>query len=416
MKIGFIYITENAHILAKKSLDLLKEELDKSAKHFLCGGYPKRGTMGEYYKEYDELKIFSFSEYKLDSEKLFKNFDALIFIMAIGIVVRSISKLIRDKFDDPAIIVMDELGKNVISLLSGHIGGANELTEILAGLLNSNPVITTATDINNKGAFDLIVKSVGGYVENFRNTSLKINSDILRNRKISIYIDPDFRKNIDNDKILKGFSVVDDAENFFDSMENFDSSILISDKKNILDRFKLINDAMNIEEERFVSDNKSEADYKTHIGDKIKGVKVNTDKKIIVVPRLNVLGVGCRKDTDEKKFEDIILKYIDSENLSRDSFFAIGSIDIKKDERCIRHFAEKYGLDLKFFSVDDISQVEGKYYGSEFVKKAVGVVAVSEPVSDILSGGNVISKGYRKDGITLSIGRKINHYHKNKRK
>ena len=80
----------------------------------------------------------------------FNKFDALIFITATGIAVRMIAKHIESKLTDPAVLVIDELGQHVISLLSGHVGGANDLTLKIAEIINAEPIITTATDINNK--------------------------------------------------------------------------------------------------------------------------------------------------------------------------------------------------------------------------------------------------------------------------
>ena len=97
--------------------------------------------------------------------EIFSKFDYIVFIMATGIVVRSIAPYIISKFSDPAILVMDEKGKNVISLLSGHIGGANSLTQYISSLIDANPVITTATDINQKASLDMIAKKLNAHIE-----------------------------------------------------------------------------------------------------------------------------------------------------------------------------------------------------------------------------------------------------------
>lgn len=83
---------------------------------------------------------------------------ALIFIGACGIAVRAIASSVNNKLKDSPVIVIDELGKFVIPILSGHVGGANELTVLLAAMMNATPVITTATDINNKFAVDVFAK------------------------------------------------------------------------------------------------------------------------------------------------------------------------------------------------------------------------------------------------------------------
>jgi cobalt-precorrin 5A hydrolase len=100
------------------------------------------------------------------TEASFKTSDALVFIGSCGIAVRAIAPRIRSKSTDPAVIVIDELGTFVISLLSGHLGGANELAARLAEQLGSIPVITTATDINGVSAVDLFAKRNGFRVEN----------------------------------------------------------------------------------------------------------------------------------------------------------------------------------------------------------------------------------------------------------
>ncbi|MDD3338120.1 MAG: cobalt-precorrin 5A hydrolase [Lachnospiraceae bacterium] len=84
--------------------------------------------------------------------------DALIFVGACGIAVRAIAPYVKDKFSDPAVLVLDEKGTFCISLLSGHVGGANELTRIISGAIESIPVITTATDVNGYFAIDEFAK------------------------------------------------------------------------------------------------------------------------------------------------------------------------------------------------------------------------------------------------------------------
>ena len=120
----------------------------------------------------------------------FKKFDALIFIMAVGIVVRKISNLLENKLVDPAVVVVDERGRNVISLLSGHVGGANDLTRLIAEKIGSNPVITTATDIEEKISIDSVSNDLGVRLYP-REAIKKINSAILHGEKIRILVDED---------------------------------------------------------------------------------------------------------------------------------------------------------------------------------------------------------------------------------
>lgn len=126
-------------------------------------------------RDFDNLKSFV--------EKIFKKFDALIFICSTGIAVRMIAPHIVSKLSDPAVIVIDELGKNIISLLSGHVGGANFLTEKIAKKINANPIITTATDVEKKFSADGFANQLG--LIPYPKDAIKIiNTAILRGEEI----------------------------------------------------------------------------------------------------------------------------------------------------------------------------------------------------------------------------------------
>ena len=90
-----------------------------------------------------------------------KKYNAFVFIGALGICVRTIAPYIEDKYSDPAIVCIDSMGRQVISVLSGHVGGANELTLTLAGVLGSSPVITTQSDQVGLWALDTLQQRFG---------------------------------------------------------------------------------------------------------------------------------------------------------------------------------------------------------------------------------------------------------------
>jgi cobalt-precorrin 5A hydrolase len=117
--------------------------------------------------------------------EIFGRFDGLIFVCAAGIVVRMIAPHIVSKLSDPAVLVVDERGQNVISLLSGHVGRANELTLDVAEVLDANPVITTATDIVGKFSVDAIASKLG-LVPEPKEVIKAINSAILRGEEVFV--------------------------------------------------------------------------------------------------------------------------------------------------------------------------------------------------------------------------------------
>ena len=297
---------------------------------------------------------------------IFNKYRYIVFIMATGIVVRTIAPLIQSKFQDPAVIVTDEKGTNVISLLSGHMGGANEMSLYISHLIESNPVITTATDVNNKSSLDMIAKRLNGYIENFRDNVLKVNSMIVNNKPVGLFIDGDY------DIDTRGFTILK-----YEDMLNLD-------KRN--------NEEINDLETVVVISNKHKLDFES--------------KKIIkLVPKDIVLGVGCKKNIDSQHMKDSLKEFLHINNIDKNAIKAIGSIEIKKDEQAIIDLANYLGVPFKIFTVEEISQVDYLYSKSEWVKKNVGVYSVAEPCAHLLSEGNMIIEKQKFKGITFSAGR-----------
>ena len=296
--------------------------------------------------------------------QIFDKYDYLVFLMATGIVVRTIAPLIISKFSDPAILVMDEKGNNIISLLSGHMGGANEMTLYMSDLINSHPVITTATDVNKKSSLDMIAKKLNGHIDDFRDNVLKINSMLVNNEEVHLYIDGNYKIN------HQGFTLYDEKTDL-DKVRNL---VIVTNKKDIN---KILN--KNIE---------------------------NLNEKIIkVTPKDIVIGVGCKKNTDSDHMKNSLIKFLAEYNIDINAVKEIGSIEIKKDEKAIIDLAKYLNVPFKTFSVEEISKVDYLYEKSDWVKKNVGVYSVSDPVAHLLSEGRVIINKQKYDGITFSIGR-----------
>lgn len=176
MRKAILTLTENGKILAEKISEKVGGQI------FLKG------------KDFDNMKNFV--------AEIFTKFDAIIFICATGIAVRMISPHIVSKLSDPAIIVIDERGKNVISLLSGHIGGANNLTLKISKAINSNPVITTATDVEEKFSADSFANNFGLIPED-KNLIKKINSAILNGEEI-FFTAGNFKMNLIPKNLIAG--------------------------------------------------------------------------------------------------------------------------------------------------------------------------------------------------------------------
>jgi cobalt-precorrin 5A hydrolase len=287
---------------------------------------------------------------------IFNKYAYILFIMATGIVVRSIAPYIVDKTIDPGIIVIDEKGNNVISLLSGHIGGANETTLTISRLINANPVITTATDINNKSSLDNICKSINGYIEDFKESVKLINSMLVNDKKVGIYIDGNYE--IDT----RGFIKINNIKD----IDYLDSVVCISYKKEL---------------------------------------NINHNKVIKVIPRDIVVAIGCRKDTNSNFLYECFIDFINKNNIDEKSIKLIGSVEVKKEEKAILDLSERLKVPFEIISINDINKVEDKFEKSEFVKRSVGVYSVAEPVAYILSNKNLIVSKSKYKGITFAMGR-----------
>ncbi len=298
-------------------------------------------------KAYYKSKINNFNLDKVVNEA-FKEGDSIIFISSTGIAVRAISSYLKSKDVDPAVVVVDVCNKFTISLVSGHLGGANELTLKVSKLLNNTPVITTATDNLNKKAPDIIAKENNLIIE-----SLDKAKDIaarLVNGK-SVYFKDDLNKN----KCPKGYIKSDEI------------------KENML----------------WITD------------------RLNSHKDVLRLIRKDiVLGIGCRKDTSSEKMLRFIEKTLNDNEIDIRSVKTVSSINIKSEEKAILDLKDKLNVDLKFFTKEEIRKVHNKYEGSDFVEKNVGVRAVSEPVVELL-GAEIIIDKIKFEGITLTIGRVI---------
>lgn len=309
--------------------------------------------------------------------ELFDKYECIIFVSACGIAVRCISPFLKSKFEDPAVLVVDDNGNNVISLLSGHIGGANEITLKIADVLNANPVITTSTDTNKKGALDVIVSKIGGYVENLRESAKLVNSYLVDDKRVGIYFDSDYE--IEKDSLnLSGFELIDEKTEI-DAIAKLDALVSVTDK------------------------------LRCWVDEIVYNIKKNNEEKedliyIKLVPRRIALGMGCRKNTETEKMIEEFSIFSALNNIHPAAIVKTGSLIIKKDEKCMIDLSKALCAEFNLFDVDEICTCDYMFDKSEFVKKNTGVYSVAQPSAYLLSG-NVISEKYKNNGTTFAFGR-----------
>lgn len=303
----------------------------------------------------EEVDFFSESSMKARDyvEVNFHKFKQFIFIGAVGICFRLVSPYIEKKDVDPGVLVIDEKGKFVIPVLSGHIGGANEFALKIADRIGATPVITTATDINNKFAVDVWATKSGAKILDIREIK-HISAAVLKDEKIGL-VCKDF--SIEG-KMPECIKIIDN-----NSEERPNSGILVS--------FKEENHIFN--------------------------------HTLQVIPQILALGVGCRKDTDTKKFETFVFDFLKNNNILLKAIEKIGSIDLKKNEKCILDFSHKYNIPFETYSSQELMKLNGDFHHSDFVERTTGTDNVSERSAVMAGGGKLIVKRVAKDGMTLSL-------------
>lgn len=345
------------------------------------------------FKSWGPEKVFFRQENSLKewTRQGFLDKNAIIFVGAAGIATRSIAPFVESKLTDPPVIVIDELGRFVIPILSGHVGGANELAIRIADRVGARPIITTATDINNKFAVDVWAKEHNLEIMD-KAAIADISSRILASKKITIYLD------FEDDKKPLSFK-----ENAFDN-----NIVLIYNKdlnnKDLNDK-EMNNNSKNTEAEDIINDKLTNK--------KVRGladIVVSTDEdklkraKCPLRPKTLILGIGCKKG----KSYDEIMEIINENNIDLSQIHAIASIDIKANEEGLLTFANRNRVKFCTFSSEALMALQGEFSASEFVKSQTGVDNVCERAALLAAGdgGKLLIKKQAKNGVTLAVAQR----------
>lgn len=313
--------------------------------------------IGEKLKGTLDLQLYS--SYKNESfnfkevcKKLMEEADGIIFIASTGIAVRGIGAFLQGKDKDPAIVVVDCMGKFSISLAGGHLGGANNLALRVAEILGATPVITTATDSMSIAAPDVIAKENELIIE-----------DLHKAKKIAALL-------VDGEAV--GF---------------LDEERKIRLPKGYVDKNDSIKGIVYVTNKAEMKENQSVEEI----------IQLRLIRKNIV------LGMGCRKAVDEVKVREFVVDTLRKLNLDLRAVKAVSTVEIKKDEKALIKLSEFLNCPLKIHSIEEIKNIEHKYKGSDFVKKTIGVRAVCEPCVE-LEGAKLITEKLSFEGITLCVG------------
>jgi cobalt-precorrin 5A hydrolase len=296
----------------------------------------------------------------------FQTYKGIILIISLGAVVRMIAPLLKDKKTDPGVVAIDDKGENVISVLSGHLGGANELTREVAAALGARPIITTASDVQKTIPVDLFGKRFG-WVWDSAEKLTPVSASVVNEERIAVIQESGEKEWWDYDRPLPP------------NIQNYSS---------IPEALKAKPDAALVITHRHLTEEEEPI----------------LDNGVLYRPKVLVLGMGCNRGTSSEEIESVIKKTLEELQFSIKSVKAICTIDLKKDEEGLIKTANKYGWEFVYYTPEQLNSIRIEQ-PSDTVYKYTGAFGVSEPAARLYSGARTLSLVKKKSGnVTISVG------------
>lgn len=287
--------------------------------------------------------------------RMFEEVDALLFVSACGIAVRAIAPCVRDKFCDPAVVCMDESAGFVVPLLSGHVGGANELARRVAHLCGGQAVITTATDVRQVFAADVWARQQG-LVLLGRDVAKRVSAVLLDGGEVGFATDVPVAGAVPAG-IVTGERGL-----------RCDTGIVVSWKRG----------------------------------------RHPFEHTLCLVPRTVTVGVGCRRGTSAADILALVDACLEEAQVAPEAVCALASIDIKAQEEGLRAAARERGWELRLFGAEELRAVDGEFSSSEFVLQTVGVDNVCERAA-CATGATLVLPKRREAGVTVALAVELPH-------
>jgi cobalt-precorrin 5A hydrolase len=286
---------------------------------------------------------------KLDDilEPAWNGYDAIICILAMGAVVRKIAPFLKDKSTDPGVLVINLDLSRIVPLLSGHLGGANELSDVISNRIEGcENFITTATDQTKTLAFEMFAKKNGLEIHNLKQLA-SISNSLLNKKQVEVKT----------------------YENIFNTIDNKENLVRVNECSDEL--------CVNI---------------------------TPFDGKQLTLKPSIYLGIGCNRDTSFKDIEASILWFLDKYRLKMNQIKNIASFEAKSDEVGLLEFASKYDFKIKFFNKEEINALDQEFSPSQ-ATKFFDLKGVSEPSAVLISKYKelIIPKEVYEKKITIAL-------------
>jgi len=307
--------------------------------------------------------------------------DVLVFIMAAGIVTRLLAPLIESKATDPAVLVIDQKGKFVIPLLSGHVGGANDYAAQIAEFLGAQAVITTATDLCQVLSFETIAQKNNLQIEN--PAALKqVSALLLQGASVELHTDHEIdweSREFDHDCL---------------HILHYDPE----DERTILRGFQMCAKEDTV------------AVFLTARDLPVREDGTYPGNLLILRPKDIVIGISCRSLVNEDYVYQALRTALERQNLPEDSICRLATIPLKGKEPAVLSLSERLGVPVELVDMDAIRKVEYLFIQSPFVQQATNVGNISAPCAYISSGKGrmLMVRTTFPGGVTLAVAQERN--------
>ncbi len=315
----------------------------------------------------DRCIVTRFESLKATLAELWGSYEQLVLFFALGAAIRLVAPLLENKHVDPGVVVIDDAGRFAISMISGHLGGANELATRCADILGALPVVTTASEAQNTLAIDLLVQANGWYIEEASSLT-SVTAAIVNGERVAVLQEVGtVALNEYTHSLPENIVYVTDMHEV--TTKKFDALLILSDRL-----LEGLPDAM---------------------------------PTVICRPPTLVLGIGCRRGIPFAALNSWLQETLVENRIAFRSITTLATADIKADEEGLQELAQHYGWTLEVYSAADLKAVTTVPSPSESVQRLIGTPSVCEAAALLSSQGDeLLVPKHKGEGMTMAVARR----------
>jgi cobalt-precorrin 5A hydrolase len=318
-------------------------------------------------------------------QQAFREFSGLVIFLSAGACIRLLAPLLADKRQDPAVVCVDDAGKFCVSLLSGHIGGADRLAETVAECLGATPVITSASHASGTLAVDLLGQEFGWRIDAATESITRASAAVVNRRPVGICQEAGEPDWWDGDGPLpENIAQYPTLQELADA--GCEASLVITDRVIPIDTMQS---------------------------------GPSGPPTVVYRPRSLVAGMGCRRGVPVEELESLLYETFAEHSLCIDSLGCIATAELKRGEEGLMQLAERHGVPLEHYTAPQLNSLYGTEAGdldatvtepptrSERAHALVGVWGVAEPAALLASGaGQLLVSRKKTTRATIAVARR----------